>query len=466
MAMITHSFVAALGLLLLLPDGSSVPRGRAPIQVSFEERCLGTLPEGRLEEWFNVSHFGTLWYRATIGNRTFTVVSGRKMWEFPSATFETFSPEGDLQAHWERRNGEHWLVLDDREFGPFEEHSGPAFSRDSRMVYAGKRRGRWTVFSDSNPLLLGEGTTDVTLVDGDRVRVVTRGERNGNRFFGVDGREWEVPGAFWMGPEVSSSGLLALLIADKEGDERRKRVVVNGVAGAAWKEISWPPTFSADGKRIAYVAQDSMNSLIVDGAVVTQDQTSIAYPTFSPDGRRLAYRIEVRGDAGVLGEVMVVDGCRSDLSPRSVSWPVFSPDSRRVAYKADKEDCGFVVVEGVKGPEFGCVWPDIQFSPDSRRVAYRVSEVRTARWGRMKVVVDGKEGEVFEKVDGLVFSPDSRHTAYVAEDRGMYWVVVDGAKSEAFDHAWMPVFRTDSRKLAFGARRGRELWWKVCVLDK
>lgn len=462
----TPSFPAALGVLLLLlhrnPDGSPPPRGPAPGQVSFEERYLGTLPEGKLDEWFNVSHFGVLWYRATIGDKTFTVVGGRKMWEFPTGAFEKFSPGGEIQAHWERRGGDHWLVLDDREFGPFEDHSGPAFSREGRMVYAGKRHGRWTLYTDSKAQPVAEGTTEVTLVDGDRVSVVTQGERDGKRFVGVDGREWEYKGTLWMAPEVSPSGSVALLIGEKEGEATRKRLIVNGVAVEAWDDLSWPPVFSGDGRRIACVVQqNSRSSLFVDGSIVTQDQYSIAHPTFSPGGRRLAYRIEVTGAEGVLGGAMVVDGRQSELFTRNVGWPNFSPDGQRVAYRAEKGDRQFVVLDGVQGPEFGTVCPRIYFSPDSKRVASIASDGRGPGSAGWKCAVDGTQGEVYEEIQDFIFSPDSKHLAYVALDRGKYRIVMDGHKGGAFDRAWMPVFQADSRKVAFGARRGRDLWWKV-----
>lgn len=82
--------------------------------------------------------------------------------------------------------------------------------------------------------------------------------------------------------------------------------------------------------------------------------------------------------------------------------------------------------------------------------------------GRDFVVMDGQKygGELSSNED-LAFSPDGRRFAYVACDNGDWIVVCGDQRSERFDIVRDPVFRRHGKKVAFGARKGRELWWKV-----
>jgi hypothetical protein len=50
------------------------------------------------------------------------------------------------------------------------------------------------------------------------------------------------------------------------------------------------------------------------------------------------------------------------------------------------------------------------------------------------VVMDGKEGKEYERVmqDSLVFSPDSKHLAYIAQSNWKYFVVVDGVEGDQY----------------------------------
>jgi hypothetical protein len=57
------------------------------------------------------------------------------------------------------------------------------------------------------------------------------------------------------------------------------------------------------------------------------------------------------------------------------------------------------------------------------------------RGGKWFVVVDGKEGKEY---DGIVkgtpvFSPDSKHLAYMARRGGKWFVVIDGEEGKEYD---------------------------------
>ena len=97
------------------------------------------------------------------------------------------------------------------------------------------------------------------------------------------------------------------------------------------------------------------------------------------------------------------------------------------------------------------------FSPDSRRVAY------VAQTSKFYAMVDGvNTGEWDVILSGIAFSPDGEHHAFTARDKAFrHFVVLDGKRREDFDDIGRFAFSPDVKKLAFGARKGRQLWWKV-----
>jgi hypothetical protein len=116
-----------------------------------------------------------------------------------------------------------------------------------------------------------------------------------------------------------------------------------------------------------------------------------------------------------------------------------------------------VVVDGAEDRGFDGL-RGIVFSPDSRRAAYVANRGRN--W---LVVVNGIEGQEFDGCWGISFSPDSRRVAYVA-DRGRNGsVVVDGVRDREYDEIGKSslIFSPDSRRVAYAANRGRN--WLVVV---
>ncbi len=112
------------------------------------------------------------------------------------------------------------------------------------------------------------------------------------------------------------------------------------------------------------------------------------------------------------------------------------------------------------GPAFGMVC-DISFSPDGSRVAYTAwkGEIATT-------VVDGVPGVEFLWVDPPAFSADGKRVAYFAGPSvGKSVLVVDGKSREVPHPLTAPFFSPDGKKVAFGARIGRELWWKVMDVE-
>ena len=143
-----------------------------------------------------------------------------------------------------------------------------------------------------------------------------------------------------------------------------------------------------------------------------------------------------------------------------------SPDARHAAWIAVKEGKKYIMLDGIAGKTYEDVGKPI-FSPDSKRLAY---------WAKSEnkyfFVVDGIEGDKYDAVGNVwgnrhdeehaplnfVFSPDSMHFAYRAQQDNKSMLVVDGMpETIEYDYVYYPVFSPDSKRLAYCAGRdGKE----------
>jgi Tol biopolymer transport system component len=104
----------------------------------------------------------------------------------------------------------------------------------------------------------------------------------------------------------------------------------------------------------------------------------------------------------------------------------------------------------------------VQVSPDARRTAYIRSQSN-----KQAAVIDGVEGNAYEKIEFLTFSADSQRVVYVATDITRKIIVLDGKEAAVFDYVDItnsPIFGPDSRYLAYVVRKldvsgsGPNLW--------
>jgi Tol biopolymer transport system component len=179
------------------------------------------------------------------------------------------------------------------------------------------------------------------------------------------------------------------------------------------------------------VARKHTETLLAPFPASVQDSAAI-----SPDLRRIAY---VKDAAG--GQRVVVNG-KEEKPFQKVAGLAFSPDGKQLAYAASVGEKWFIVLSGkAEGPAESStgilpVLPERQagslpydqvgqpvFSPDSRHLAY----VAMMPDGQRVVMLDGKPGKPCEMVfeGSIVFSPDSRRMAYGAR-RANGWFLVAG----------------------------------------
>lgn len=209
--------------------------------------------------------------------------------------------------------------------------------------------------------------------------------------------------------------------------------------------------FSADSLHFAFTAGVEMNKgkrfMVLDGKKTGKMYDQVYFPTFSPNGKRLAYLAIRGGDA-----FWVVDG-REGKKFKTMYGPitafnnfVFSSDSGHFGYEINTEDKQLVVVDGQEQGKDGFYSHNgrLTFSPDGKRFVFctysDIDPTNAARRGKWKaaIVIDGKKSEKeYSGVDYPVFGPDSKRIAYMAfagEETGAKMsVVVDDVDGEEYD---------------------------------
>ncbi len=209
----------------------------------------------------------------------------------------------------------------------------------------------------------------------------------------------------------------------------------------------------------------------------------ISYLTFSSNHERFAYVVEKEE------KYFVVLGGVEQEKYDCVDYLIFSPDSKSFAYTAWQEGKNFIVLDGVEQEKYDTTFfsanpcekqldmirqlpgaaisvlasgiaisqepynPNFTFSPDSKHFAYRAVE----RGGKELVILNGVAHEKYSRVSTLTFSPNSKHFAYEAIKKGKKIIVLGGVEQEQkYDAVFMPTFSPDSKQFVYGVRQGTQ----------
>lgn len=207
-------------------------------------------------------------------------------------------------------------------------------------------------------------------------------------------------------------------------------VVINGVEGKEYDDISEAIVFSPASKRVAYVAwREKQCFVVLDGDEGKKYVKGfISGLAFSPDSKRFVYEI----NDGSKTRIVIIDGAEErefEISGNPLFVPaiIFSPDSQRIAYVENHNGKQHAVISAVRGAGYDSI-SNLVFSPDSKHFACLV-----LRRGKWVVVLDGVEGAEYDHITAPIFSPDSRHFAYCAVRGDKAFVAVDGVESKEYD---------------------------------
>jgi WD40-like Beta Propeller Repeat len=448
-------------------------------------------------------------YVARRGGKRLVVIDGRPGPEFDEVREISFIWETDRSVYRARR-GERWMMVVDEEEGPECDRvvePYPSFSADGRhhayplpvgpgmamvtdgslgpvhekvepavygaagahLAYAAKIGGTWHVVLDGEP---GPGFEWVqapfTSPDGSRWAYYAR---NYGPWFpvadGVPHPEWQ--GAFSLSFSPDSQHLLFL--AERDG---KVVLFTDGQPGEAFDSARAGALRPAlqDGQ---VLHRGGQSCLFLRGLLSPLYDQLVGTPAYSGVPTAVLGRRSGRWFLVVDGvETAEVPGLSQVPGAAPATFQAFrvSPDQRRAAWVRNQDGMAVIVVDGRAGPAYESVGVPV-FSPDSRHVAYRARRGKTA-----VMVLDGVETAPYplarrapfgdgptENFGSLpVFSPDSRHLAFVVEQgrypKGQAFVVLDGRAGPRYSQLlnWRgPTFRPDG-SLEYLAMRGNVLF--------
>ena len=344
----------------------------------------------------------------------------------PRRDGKVFSPDLNHIALYGKRGADCHVVIDGEEGPAYPDLTRsvpPTFSADGRVLYGARIGDRYALIVDGVPLGSDHLAAAPAVFSPDGRRVA----------YGAEDRQGVPPGR----------------------PAERQWVVLDGEAGPPFRGLSSAPgalLFSPDSQRLAYWALgDDGARLVVDG-VAGPAYKDIGQPVFSPDSIRLAHPVVLPG-----GMAAVVDGQQGPTFDQ-VGPIVFSPDSRRVGYFARRGKAMVPVVDGSPGPDFADMYGlgSPVFSPDSLHVAFLGQVDGGGLLGRFKrktfLVVDGaRVVEVDEASSDVHFSPDGAQAAFAGRSAGAWHVYVDGTPGPEFQEVSVPAWSTTGR-LAYAVR--------------
>lgn len=376
----------------------------------------------------------------------------------------SFSPTGSDAAFW-TTTGDRIVMLGDRRSEPWVEIQKLTWSQDGKtFAYVGNKGGKLDQFGivqggkfcavvENTPQEYFDEIVHLTLAPDGRVAIVAANAGT-KRFQVVDGKKHEPYYNVWEAV-FSPDGKRMAYVVQPSQDEAI--VICDGQQGPKFKSIN-PPVFSRDGRVLAYAATSGTRRVMVVDGKSSEEFDDVSYrPSLSADGKVVAYTATLNKKG------FLVVGDRKGKEYEKVESVVVSPDGKTVVCKVKAGAKWSVLLDDQQGPEFDTLAPfdKFIFSPDSSRLAY--SAKRSGKW----VVFDGEKfGEEFEFASfSVVFSPTGKVVAHAAKVDGKWCIVAGKKKSPLFDSVGTPQFSRDGRKIAFGARKGRELWWKVMEVE-
>ena len=389
------------------------------------EELLGEIHPGIIEDSIVISPDARrIAYITKNGDKQFVVVDGREGDTYETIWSLKFSPDAMKVGYTAKHRGKCFIVVDDIEHEKYHEigRNSFIFSPDSKQIaYTAKFGTKWSL-------------------------IIEKLDEDGLEY---KEKEYDIePSRFCFSPDSKRFAYTYRV------DELH--LVVDGeVIDGCYRYDDFDltsPVFSPDSKRIAFLHK--LGGLAVldgkDKLVLDQPRGKAEQFIFSPDSKRLSWVESIRsGDS--IESIVIVDGVEEKLYAGRIKQLMFSPNSKRIAYGVWS---GLVVVDGEESKKYREV-SDIHFSHDSKHVAYMAKNLDYS-WSFVK---DENETTAFPWKSGPIFSPDGNRMSYVG-GTGNY-LVADGVKDKKYNRIERVIFSPDSKHIAYIAQRGKK--WIIVV---
>jgi len=146
----------------------------------------------------------------------------------------------------------------------------------------------------------------------------------------------------------------------QSGDDETTEIYVMDADGSHQTNLTrndvadWGPDWSPDGDVIAFNSAMETDGFGLYGFVVTPDGTEperisdhyVEYPAWSPDGSRIAFMAQEPDASGSNPDynIFVMNADGTDLTrltdaPGEDGWPAWSPDGSQVVFSSGRDDC-------------------------------------------------------------------------------------------------------------------------------
>jgi hypothetical protein len=137
---------------------------------------------------------------------------------------------------------------------------------------------------------------------------------------------------------------------------------------------------------------------------------------------------------------------------------LFSSDSKHLVYKIKEDNKKYFVYDNQeKGGYIDVAWAI--FSPDSKHFVYWADEKdNSSKW---HIINDGQREEFYMwGIYDMVFSPDSKHLSYITKSEQMSpkMVFYDDQRIESYDHIVNLTFSPDSQHLVYILQKRSEIY--------
>ena len=391
-----------------------------------------------------------------------------------------FSKQGDHLLYVVRAGGYAWVVVDGVPGFKYVTLYSPQFSDDGRhLVYVAQRKPPTNIAAakitcvvdgkEGAPYdMVGLSTSGLGVLVSPDGSHVAYPAHLGNLSAGttvvvIDGKTIPNANRVWMSPDGKN---IPYLLSNPTGGQ--VKVVVDGKPGLEYATLK-DLRFAPDDHVVYSVTAANGKTFVVDGEKESDgyDDADLSSLHFSADGKHMAYIATASSKSFV-----VLDGKKLTLPPEDSTIlqpsaavlpaiPYFSSiaQDKKLQFTPDGHIFYYVGRYGIPNlvKDDQILGDDGTISPDGSRAAtIKISNYGTST-ATAKLTLGGQTGPAYGTITRMVFSPDSKHFAYVGTGttpipngtgkEGNYFLVVDGVQKGEYAEISDLQFSPDSQHL-------------------